>query len=501
FIVKKICFDTFKHNQELSVKHFTLHSFKVIDTMDEQRRRVVLFPCPLQGHINPMLQLATILHSHSKGSLSIIIVHTEFNSPNCSNYPNFTFLPISDGLSDSQIQSFTHDVISMLPVLNQTCVSPFKDCLVNKILSQQHEPPVACIIADAIMHFTQHVADSLNIPRIVIRTSSAINFAAFAVFPLLREKGYYPIKESEFEELVPELPPFKVKDLPRVKTHDVEGVFQLVTDMVEQTKASSGLIWNTFESLDQSVLETIQQEFFIPNFPIGPFHKCTPASSSSLLTQDFSCISWLDTQAQSSVIYISFGSIAALDQAQLEEIALGLADSEQSFLWVIRPGLVARGSRSNGVKADEDPKDFLPQKFNEMMIQSRRGCIVKWAPQQEVLAHPAVGGFWTHNGWNSTLESICEGVPMLCWPCFGDQMMNARCVSQVWRVGLQLENELERGEIKRSIRRLMVQENNKEREEMMVRVNDLKEKAELCLTVGGSSYKSLESLIDYIVSF
>ncbi|KAF9589263.1 hypothetical protein IFM89_022181 [Coptis chinensis] len=453
--------------------------------MDQERRRVVLFPCPFQGHINPMLQLATILHSHSKGALSIIIVHPEFNSPNSSNYPNFTFLPISDGLSESQqAHSSIHDAMPMLPVLNQICVSPFKDCLVNKILSQQHEPPVACIIADALMHFTQHVADSLNIPRIVLRTSSAITFA---VFKVLRGKDYYPIKGTSTG----------AADLPRVKTNDAEGLPQLAIDMVEQTKASSGLIWNTFELLDQSALETVCQEFSIPNFPIGPFHKLTPASSSSLLTQDFSCISWLDKQAPSSVIYISFGSLAALDQAQLVEIALGLADSEQSFLWVIRPGLVRS---SNDDKAYEDPTNFLPQYFNEM-IQSGRGCIVKWAPQHEVLAHPAVGGFWTHSGWNSTLESICEGVPMLCWPFFGDQMMNARCVSQVWRVGLQLENELERSEIERFIKRLMVQENNKEREEMVVRVNDLKEKAELCLTIGGSSYQSLESLIDYIFSF
>ncbi|PIA57852.1 hypothetical protein AQUCO_00500046v1 [Aquilegia coerulea] len=463
------------------------------------RRRLVLFPCPLQGHINPMLQLATLLHSHYQRILSITIVHIHFNSPNSSKYPDFTFLPISDGLSPSQS---TKDVIALLSLLNHNCANPFRECLINEILSQQNEPPVACIISDAIMHFTQSVADSLQLPRIVLRTSSPTNFVIFAAFPLLRQRGYLPIKESELEAPVPELPPLKVKDIPMIKTGNLEGLFTLISEMVNQTKASAGLIWNSFESLEQTSLESLRHEFPAPNFAIGPFHKFAPAISSSLLTQDRSCLSWLNTQAPSSVIYISFGSIAAIDEAQLVEMALGIAHSGQPFLWVIRPGLVVDHDKSGQeINKDVDLTKFLPQKVKEMMkLHSGRGCIVKWAPQLEVLAHPAVGGFWTHSGWNSTLESICEGVPMLCWACFGDQMVSARYVSEVWRVGFQLENGLQHGEIETYIKRLMVQENNREREEMIERVKDLQERAELCIKKGGSSFKSLENLTDYIFS-
>lgn len=145
--------------------------------------------------------------------------------------------------------------------------------------------------------------------------------------------------DSQLEKRVEELPPLKVKDLPVVNTDDPEAFYEVVAGLVNETKASSGVIWNSYEDLEQSALVTLRQEFPIPIFPIGPFHKYSSASSSSsLLTQDQSSISWQDNQAPKSVIYASFGSIAALN-----EIAWGLANSKQPFLWVVRPGLV-RGS-------------------------------------------------------------------------------------------------------------------------------------------------------------
>ncbi|XP_021904070.1 UDP-glycosyltransferase 76B1-like [Carica papaya] len=142
-------------------------------------------------------------------------------------------------------------------------------------------------------------------------------------------------------------------------------------------------------------------------------------------------------------------------------MAWGLADSKQPFLWAVRPGLV-------------DGSDWiepLPDGFME--IVGGLGHIVKWAPQQEVLAHPATGAFWTRSGWNSTLESICAGVPMICQPNFGDQRINARYVSDVWRVGIHLEYKMERKEMERAIRRIMVEA---EGEEIRARNQALKKK-------------------------
>uniref|UniRef100_A0A5B7AX51 Putative UDP-glucoronosyl/UDP-glucosyl transferase family protein n=1 Tax=Davidia involucrata TaxID=16924 RepID=A0A5B7AX51_DAVIN len=452
------------------------------EMQERKGRRLVLFPLPLQGHINPMLQLANILHS--KG-FSIVIIHTNFNSPNPSNFPHFTFQPIPDGLLESS-EASTTDVLALLSLLNVTCVSPFQECLARLLSDVLEEEPIACLITDAMLHFTRAVADSLKLPRIVLRTGGVSSFVAFAAFPLLLEKGYLPIQNSQLEEPVQELPHLRVKDLPVIKTLNPEALYQLVESMIKETKASSGLIWNSFEELEQPALATLGQDFPIPIFPIGPFHKYFPASSSSLLTQDQNSISWLDTQKPKSVIYVSFGSIAAMDEKGFLEIAWGLANSKHPFLWVVRQGLI-RGS---------EWLEPLPNGFLEMLDGS--GHIVKWAPQPQVLAHPAVGAFWTHNGWNSTLESICEGVPMICQPFFTDQMVNARYVSHVWRVGLQLENGVERGKIEKVIRRLMVE---REGEAIRERISLLKEQVNLCLRQGGSSYKFLESLISYISSF
>ncbi|KAI4299479.1 hypothetical protein L6164_032938 [Bauhinia variegata] len=139
--------------------------------------------------------------------------------------------------------------------------------------------------------------------------------------------------------------------------------------------------------------------------------------------------------------------------------------------------------------------DALPSGFIENL--GGRGHFVKWAPQLQVLARPAVGAFWTHSGWNSTMESICEGIPMICMPRFTDQKVNARYVSHVWKVGLQLEKGLERGEIERTVKILM--EGN-ERKEIRERSSRLKEEAKLCMKQGGSSFRFLDSLVSYILT-
>lgn len=147
--------------------------------------RLLLIPFPLQGHINPMLQLAQILHSNG---FSITIIHTIFNSINPSNYPHFNFCCIQDGILETE--SSSSNLLNVLIELNTRCVEPFKECL-GKLLSEE---PNACLISDAMCYFTQDVATSFKLPRLVMRSSGASAFVAFAAIPVLREKGYIPIQ-------------------------------------------------------------------------------------------------------------------------------------------------------------------------------------------------------------------------------------------------------------------------------------------------------------------
>lgn len=284
---------------------------------------------------------------------------------------------------------------------------------------------------------------------------------------------------------VPGMEPFRFKDLPISKFGITENYLQLILNM--NNAKSSAVIWNTMECIDQLSLLQYQQQFEVPIYPIGPLHKFASSSSTtSLFMEDTNCITWLNSQAPKSVIYVSMGSVACIDKEELIEVAWGLVNSGQPFLWVVRPGLI------NSAKETESLPEELKKTIGE------KGCIVKWAPQKVVLSHSAIGGFWSHCGWNSTIESISEGVPMICRPSFGDQRVNARYVSHVWRIGLLLENKLERGEVTKAVRRLLV---DKEGEDMRDRSRKLKEEVEVCVKEGGSSYNSLNNLVDLINSF
>ncbi|ONH99067.1 hypothetical protein PRUPE_6G008700 [Prunus persica] len=414
--------------------------------MEKQHRcrRLVLVPCPFQGHMTPMLQLGTILHSRG---FYITIAHTQFNFPNPLNFPDFNFLEIYE------------DVISGF---NANCKAPLRESLARMMEKEDQHSKIACIIYDEYI--------------------SAANMLTYQEIPrLLKDDLWYSTyvgAEAMMLELVPGLEPLRFKDLPITNFRDLDDLPQLIVN-AHDSRSYSAIIWNTMDCLEQSSLAHLRQEYQLPLFPIGPLHRTIPAPSISLLKEDQNCISWLDKQSHNSVIYVSVGSIAFLDSKELAEMAWGLANSEHPFLWVVRTDSIS-----------------LPESFQETV--GERGCITKWAPQKQVLAHSAVGGFWSHCGWNSTIESISEGVPMICQPYFGDQRVNSRYLSLVWGVGLEWENDMNRGPIKEAIRMLMV---GKEGEVIRQSAKDLKVKIELSMKQAVSSYNSLNELVDQILSF
>ncbi|KAH7542364.1 hypothetical protein FEM48_Zijuj02G0065500 [Ziziphus jujuba var. spinosa] len=271
---------------------------------------LVLVPCPYQGHINPMLHLGKILHS--KG-FSITIAHTNFNSADPQSHPEFSFLPILDGLSDHEISTGIH----IISTINVNCKLSFQQLL------ESHNNIFSCIIFDELMHFRQTVAANLKLPCVTLSTNNFATFLSRSALCQLIGEGQIPFQDSRSQEMVPKLEPLRFKDLPIPRSPDLNGFVQLMAEAYKIVN-SLGVIWNTIDCLEQPYLMQIQQKFcWAPIFPIGPLHKIAPHTSGSLLKEDRSCIPWLDKKSRNSVVYVSFGSVASIGEKLKRWLGVG----------------------------------------------------------------------------------------------------------------------------------------------------------------------------------
>ncbi|EEE60470.1 hypothetical protein OsJ_13726 [Oryza sativa Japonica Group] len=399
--------------------------------------------------------------------------------------PEYRFVAVADGTPPELVVS--EDAAAVLTSLNETCAAPFADRLAALLAE---EGGVLCVIADVMWYAPAAAAPELGVPLMLLMTSSASSFRTFMEYPLLLERGFLPVDDAQKDTLVDILPPFRVKDLQRIDTTNLYSFANVLANVVAAARLSSGLILNTFDFIEGDNICRIRDELSIPVFAIGPLNKLIPlVGRSSFLPPDCDCLRWLDTQAPSSVLFVSFGTMATIDAQEFLEVAWGLAGTKLPFLWVVRPSLV-RGLR---LHSSELPSD-LQEEING------RGRIVSWAPQEKVLGHPSVRAFMTHNGWNSTIESISEGVPMICRPCFGDQMGNARYVCAVWRLGVEMEvgSVLQRAKVQTAVEKLV---NGEEGQNVKQRMRNLRIEAEKCVSKGGSSDTGLRNLVDSILSF
>ncbi|XP_020596572.1 LOW QUALITY PROTEIN: hydroquinone glucosyltransferase-like, partial [Phalaenopsis equestris] len=214
------------------------------------------------------------------------------------------------------------------------------------------------------------------------------------------------------------------------------------------------------------------------------------------------CLKWLDLQPKGSVIFVSFGSAGTLSTEQLGGLALGLEASGQRFLWVVRSpmDLNSAGTYFTARSAD-NPFAYLPEGFLERT--KGVGLVVSsWAPQVEVLGHCSTGGFLSHGGWNSTLESMASGVPMIVWPLFAEQRMNAvllvEGVGAAMALKVRQDGVYDREEIGRVVRELMEGE---EGERTRKRAKELQVEAAAAMGEGGSSAVALAAVAEKWKSF
>ncbi|KAK4724989.1 hypothetical protein R3W88_027768 [Solanum pinnatisectum] len=385
----------------------------------ERKQSVVLVPYLLQGHLTPMLQLGSILHSQG---FSVIVAHTQYNSPNYSNHPQFIFHSMDDGLKGFGM-SFPS--------------APLRNYLVR--MMEEEGDQLACIIYDNVMFFVDDVATQLKLPSIVLRTFSAACMNSMVTIFQQPEK-YFPFEDSQLLDPLPELHPLRFKDVP----------IHVINNTNNDIGSSVATIWNTMQDLENSMLLRLQKHYKVPFFPIGPFSKMVPLASST-------------NKPPNSVLYVSLGSLVRIDEKELIETAWGLANSEQHVLVGYSTWLCPWLS-------------------------------IEMGTTKQVLAHPAIAGFFTHCDWNSTLESICEEVPMICRPILADQLVNARCPTQIYKVGFELE-VMERTVIENIIRKLMLSEEGKD---VKKRVVDMKQNIVAGMQIDGTSHTNLKDLVDFI---
>ncbi|KAK9216004.1 hypothetical protein WN944_008013 [Citrus x changshan-huyou] len=468
----------------------------------------VCIPYPAQGHINPMLKLAKILHH--KG-FHITFVNTEFNhkrllksrGPDSLNsLPSFRFETIPDGLPPTDVDA-TQDIPSLCYSTTRTCLAPFKELLHKLNDPSSNVPPVTCIVSDGVMSFTVDAAEELGVPEVLFWTTSACGFLAYLHFRQLIDKGYTPLKDESYFtngylntviDWIPGMKGIRLSDIPSfIRTTNPDDIMlNFVISETERSKRASAIILNTYRELEQEALDALTSLLLPPVYSIGhlqfqlnqiPENDSIMRIGSNLWKEETECIDWLDTKEPNSVVYVNFGSITVMTANQLIEFAWGLANSKQTFMWVIRPDLVVGDSA------------ILPPEF--VTETKERSLLASWCPQEQVLNHPAIGGFLTHSGWNSTLESICGGVPLICWPFFAEQQTNCRYSCREWGIGMEIDSNVKREEVEVLVRDLMVGEKG---QEMKLEALELKKKAKEAATgPAGSSYVNLEKLITHVL--
>ncbi|XP_060198908.1 7-deoxyloganetin glucosyltransferase-like [Lycium barbarum] len=470
----------------------------------------VCIPFPAQGHINPMLKLAKLLHIRG---FHITFVNTEFNHRrllksrgpySLNGLSSFRFQSIPDGLPPSN-EDATQDVPSLCEACKTVCLAPFRD-LVTRLNDNSSFPPISCIISDAAMSFTLQVSEELGIPYLGFWTGSGCSLWALIQYPKLVEGGYFPLKDESYLinghldtiiDWIPGMEGIRLKNLPsfirsRVDEPSYIVMKYIVEEIVDKIPKFSALIFNTIDTLESNVLQQISTKFPAV-YTIGPLHlpllnnltqdDDLNSIGSNLWKEDTDCLEWLDTKKPNSVVYVNFGSVTVMSNEQLIEFAWGLANIKMNFLWITRSDLVMGDSA------------ILPHEF--LAETKERGLLGGWCPQEQVLSHPSIGGFITHCGWNSTLESISFGVPMLCWPFFADQQTNCWFICNRWGVGMEIDSNVKREVIEKLVRELMIGEKGKEMKENALKWKKLAE--ETITSSNGSSYMNFEKLVSHVL--
>ncbi|THG11254.1 UDP-glycosyltransferase 92A1-like [Camellia sinensis] len=502
----------------------------------QQQEHIVMLPFMAHGHLIPFLALATQIHQTTGFTITIattpLNIHYLRRSSTTANHRQIRLVALPFNSSDHGLPPNTENTeavpLSQLITLLYASTTLEAPChqLLADITAKDGRPPI-CIISDVVHGWATRVAQKVQTVNVSFTTCGAYGTATYV--SLWQNLPHRRSPETDEYFSVPGFPNScrfhrsQIHQFLRAADGNDSWSRYFRPQIVLSLESSFGWLCNTAEEIEPLGLEALRKVTKLPVWTIGPLlpptmlklnHSSSSSSSSSssnlkslILGQHSGkeceispkkCLEWLDLHPQGSVLYISFGSQNTISASQMMELAKGLEDSGKPFIWVVRPPI---GFDLKG----EFKAEWLPDGFEERMVERKQGMLVRsWAPQLEILCHKSTGAFLSHCGWNSVMESLSQGVPIIGWPLAAEQAYNAKMMVEEMGVCVEItrrgiETSVGREEVK-SVIDLVMEENGKKGKEMKknaVKIGELI-KAALREDEKGHKGSSLQAIDDFI---
>ncbi|XP_057792766.1 UDP-glycosyltransferase 82A1 [Salvia miltiorrhiza] len=390
----------------------------------KEKKKIILIPYPAQGHVTPMLKLAAVIAG--LGRFQPVVLTPEFIHRRISpRIHGVLCLPLPDGLDGGTPPP---DFFAVERAMEEAMPPALEELLLREMAGG-----VACVVADLLASWAVEVARRCGVTVAGFWPAMHATYRLVAAIPHLVRTGVIsengcPRNPSDPISLSSQDPILTTNDLPWLIGSSKARVsrFKFWTRTIERSKTLQFLLVNTFSEGSESIMQQ-SNKFDSQDSPrileVGPLiMQAATTSGTTFWEEDTSCLDWLDNQNVGSVMYISFGSwVSPIGEAKVRALASALEASRRPFIWVLGPAW-HRG---------------LPDGYTTRV--AAHGRIVQWAPQLEVLRHPAVRCYLTHCGWNSTMEAIQCKKPLLCYPIAGDQFLNCAYIVNSWKIGVKIE--------------------------------------------------------------
>ncbi|CAK8538708.1 unnamed protein product [Lathyrus sativus] len=474
-----------------------------------KKAEVVFIPSPGVGHLVSTLEFAKLLINRDNRLHITILIMKYSNTTETDVYTKS--LPISDSLNLINLPECSlppnMDRRSAMIALIEAQKPNVQQAVANLTTERGENGVLSAFVVDMFCTTMIDIAKEFSVPTLVFYTSGVAYLGLVFHLHTLRERDN--IDSDQLLQLAElDVPSFAnsvpSKSLPTVVLRkEWESAFM---NYAEGLKNADGIIVNSFEELESYAVQSFLSHPGFPGlsiYPVGPILNPEPKTEGTIDSVDV--IKWLDDQPLFSVVFLCFGSTGCFDEDQVKEIALAIENSGARFMWSLRkPPLKGTMALPSDYPLS-DLDSVLPEGFLDRTREI--GMVIGWAPQAQILAHRAIGGFVSHCGWNSTLESIYFGVPIATWPLFAEQQSNAFELVFELKMGVEIASdyrvEVNSGpnyfvtadKIERGIRSVLDKDG-----EFRKKVKVISEKSRKTLLEGGSSYIYLGRLIDYIVN-